>query len=171
MTRERVRQIETKALAKLRQHFDWPLFIGVLLLGYNLSVAVWVGLIALAGIAAETGVVMIVYLDEYYEEYRRDGRLTSMEALRDAVMQGAVQRVRPKIMTVASTMFGLLPIMWATGSGADTMKRIAAPMVGGMVTSTALTLLVIPALYVTWRGWQHRREFRAIRQAQTAAEE
>ncbi len=140
-------------------------------LGYNMSVAVWVGIIALAGIAAETGVVMIVYLDEYYEEYRRAGRLTSMEALRDAVMQGAVQRVRPKTMTVASTMFGLLPIMWATGSGADTMKRIAAPMVGGMVTSTALTLLVIPALYVTWRGWQHRREFRAFRQAQAAGEQ
>jgi len=134
-------------------------------LEYNLSVAVWVGLIALAGIAAETGVVMIVYLDEFYEEYVRSGRLTSMEALRDAVMQGAVQRVRPKMMTVASTMFGLLPIMWATGSGADTMKRIAAPMIGGMVTSTALTLIVIPAIYVMWRGMQHRKDFRAYRQA------
>ncbi|MGD8329626.1 MAG: CusA/CzcA family heavy metal efflux RND transporter [Acidobacteriota bacterium] len=130
-------------------------------LQYNLSVAVWVGVIALAGVAAETGVVMIVYLDEFYEEYLRDGRLVSMEALRDAVMHGAVQRVRPKMMTVTAIMGGLLPIMWATGSGADMMKRIAAPMVGGMVTSTVLTLLVIPALYVSWRGWQHRKEFRA----------
>jgi Cu(I)/Ag(I) efflux system membrane protein CusA/SilA len=130
-------------------------------LEYNLSVAVWVGMIALAGVASETGVVMIVYLDEFYEDYRRQGLLNSMEALRQAVLDGAVQRVRPKMMTVAATMTGLLPIMWGTGSGADMMKRIAAPMVGGMVSSTVLTLLVIPSLYVMWRGWQHRKEFRA----------
>ncbi len=130
-------------------------------LEYNLSVAVWVGMIALAGVAAETGVVMIVYLDEFYEDYRRQGLLTSLEALRQAVLDGAVQRVRPKMMTVAATMTGLLPIMWGTGSGADMMKRIAAPMVGGMVSSTVLTLLVIPSLYVMWRGWQHRKDFRA----------
>jgi Cu(I)/Ag(I) efflux system membrane protein CusA/SilA len=137
-------------------------------LEYNLSVAVWVGVIALAGVAAETGVVMIVYLDEFYHQYLREGRLTSMDALRDAVFHGAVQRVRPKMMTVTAIMGGLLPIMWATGSGADMMKRIAAPMVGGMVTSTVLTLLVIPALYVMWRGWQHRKDFRAHREAELA---
>lgn len=130
-------------------------------LEYNLSVAVWVGIIALAGVAAETGVVMLVYLDEYYEKYRDEGRLTSVAALREAVLLGAVQRVRPKMMTVASTMLGLLPIMWATGPGSDMMKRIAAPMVGGMVSSTVLTLVVIPAIYLTWRGIQHRRDFRA----------
>ena len=137
-------------------------------LEYNLSVAVWVGIIALAGVAAETGVVMIVYLDEFYEEYLESGRLTSMDALREAVMHGAVQRVRPKMMTVAAIMGGLLPIMWGTGAGADMMKRIAAPMVGGMVTSTVLTLLVIPALYVMWRGTQHRKEFRVFQEAEVA---
>jgi Cu(I)/Ag(I) efflux system membrane protein CusA/SilA len=137
-------------------------------LEYNLSVAVWVGVIALAGVAAETGVVMIVYLDEFYHQYLREGRLTSMDALRDAVFHGAVQRVRPKMMTVTAIMGGLLPIMWGTGSGADMMKRIAAPMVGGMVTSTVLTLLVIPALYVMWRGRQHRKDFRAHREAELA---
>jgi Cu(I)/Ag(I) efflux system membrane protein CusA/SilA len=140
-------------------------------LEYNLSVAVWVGIIALAGVAAETGVVMIVYLDEFYEEYLHSGRLTSMDALRDAVMHGAVQRVRPKMMTVTAIMGGLLPIMWGTGSGADMMKRIAAPMVGGMVTSTVLTLLVIPALYVMWRGVQHRKDFRAFREAEQAKQQ
>ena len=137
-------------------------------LEYNLSVAVWVGIIALAGVAAETGVVMIVYLDEFYQQYLREGRLKSMEALREAVLHGAVQRVRPKMMTVTATMGGLLPIMWSSGSGADMMKRIAAPMVGGLVTSTILTLLVIPALYVMWRGWQHRKDFRAHREAEKA---
>jgi len=135
-------------------------------LEYNLSVAVWVGIIALAGVAAETGVVMIVYLDEFYEQYLDEGRLTSKQALREAVLHGAVQRVRPKMMTVAATVGGLLPIMWATGPGADMMKRIAAPMVGGMVTSTVLTLLVIPALYAMWRGIQHRKDFRASRQTE-----
>jgi len=135
-------------------------------LEYNLSVAVWVGIIALAGVAAETGVVMIVYLDEFYEQYLGEGRLTSKDALREAVLHGAVQRVRPKMMTVAATVGGLLPIMWATGPGADMMKRIAAPMVGGMVTSTVLTLLVIPALYAMWRGIQHRKDFRASRQTE-----
>ncbi len=130
-------------------------------LEYNLSVAVWVGIIALAGVAAETGVVMLVYLDEYYEKYRDEGRLTNVAALREAVLHGAVQRVRPVMMTAASTMLGLLPIMWATGPGADVMKRIAAPMVGGMVSSTVLTLVVIPAIYLTWRGLQHRKDFRA----------
>ena len=125
-------------------------------LGYNLSVAVWVGIIALAGVAAETGVVMLVYLDEVYERRVREGRMTSVHDLREAVMEGAVQRVRPKMMTVTAIMGGLLPIMWTTGTGADVMKRIAAPMVGGMVSSTVLTLIVIPVLYSMWRRVQLR---------------
>ena len=122
-------------------------------LGYNLSVAVWVGIIALAGVAAETGVVMLVYLDEAYERRVREGRMTTAQDLHDAIMEGAVQRVRPKMMTVAAIMGGLLPIMWTTGTGADVMKRIAAPMIGGMVSSTVLTLLVIPVLYMLWRRY------------------
>jgi Cu(I)/Ag(I) efflux system membrane protein CusA/SilA len=121
-------------------------------LGYNLSVAVWVGIIALAGVAAETGVVMLVYLDEAYERRVREGRMTTVQDLREAIMEGAVQRVRPKMMTVAAIMGGLLPIMWTTGTGADVMKRIAAPMIGGMVSSTILTLVVIPVLYALWRS-------------------
>ena len=121
-------------------------------LGYNLSVAVWVGIIALAGVAAETGVVMLVYLDEAYEQRMREGRMTTTQDLREAIMEGAVQRVRPKMMTVAAIMGGLLPIMWTTGTGADVLKRIAAPMIGGMVSSTVLTLVVIPILYALWRS-------------------
>ena len=122
-------------------------------LHYNMSVAVWVGIIALAGVAAETGVVMLVYLDEAYERRVREGRMTTAQDLREAIMEGAVQRVRPKMMTVAAIMGGLLPIMWTTGTGADVMKRIAAPMIGGMVSSTILTLIVIPALYCIWKRW------------------
>ncbi len=125
-------------------------------LGYNLSVAVWVGIIALAGVAAETGVVMLVYLDEAYERRVREGRMATAHDLREAIMEGAVQRVRPKMMTVAAITGGLLPIMWTTGTGADVMKRIAAPMIGGMVSSTVLTLLVIPVLYALWRGRSKR---------------
>ena len=121
-------------------------------LHYNLSVAVWVGIIALAGVAAETGVVMLVYLDEAYERRVREGRMATAQDLREAILEGAVQRVRPKMMTVAAIMGGLLPIMWTTGTGADVMKRIAAPMIGGMVSSTLLTLVVIPVLYALWRG-------------------
>src|SRR5882724_537531 len=125
-------------------------------LGYNLSVAVWVGIIALAGVAAETGVVMIVYLDEVFERRVREGSLTSMKDLSEAIIEGAVQRVRPKMMTVMAIIAGLLPIMWSHGAGADVMKRIAAPMIGGMVTSTILTLAVIPAIYAMWRGRKMR---------------
>jgi copper/silver efflux system protein len=121
-------------------------------LHYHLSVAVWVGIIALAGVAAETGVVMIIFLDEAYERWQREGRLRSLADLRQAIIEGAVQRVRPKIMTASAILIGLLPIMWSHGAGADVMKRIAAPMIGGMVSSTLLTLLVIPALYALWRG-------------------
>jgi len=121
-------------------------------LGYNLSIAVWVGIIALAGVAAETGVVMLVYLDEAYERRVRESRMATVHDLHDAIMEGAVQRVRPKMMTVAAIIGGLLPIMWTTGTGADVMKRIAAPMIGGMVSSTVLTLLVIPVIYALWRS-------------------
>jgi copper/silver efflux system protein len=124
------------------------------LLHYHLSVAVWVGIIALAGVAAETGVIMIIFLDEAYDRWEREGRLRSLADLRDAIIEGAVQRVRPKMMTASVILFGLLPIMWSHGAGADVMKRIAAPMIGGMVTSTVLTLLVIPAIYALWRERQ-----------------
>jgi Cu(I)/Ag(I) efflux system membrane protein CusA/SilA len=129
----------------------------IYLLHYNTSVAVWVGFIALAGVAAETGVVMIVYLDEVYERRLKDGKMTTAKDLYDAIVEGAVMRVRPKIMTVTAIMAGLLPIIWSHGTGADLMKRIAAPMVGGMVTSTILTLIVIPVIYEMWRGWQMRQ--------------
>ncbi len=132
-------------------------FLYLYFLGYNMSVAVWVGLIALAGVAAETGVVMIVYLDEAYDEWTARGQMNNDEDLKAAVVYGAVQRVRPKIMTVATLIIGLVPIMWATGSGADVMKRIAAPMIGGMVTSTILTLVIIPALYFSWKKWEIKK--------------
>jgi Cu(I)/Ag(I) efflux system membrane protein CusA/SilA len=124
------------------------------ILQYHLSVAVWVGIIALAGVAAETGVIMIIFLDEAYDRWEREGRLRSLADLREAIIEGAVQRVRPKVMTAAAILIGLLPIMWSHGAGADVMKRIAAPMIGGMVTSTLLTLLVIPAMYALWRERQ-----------------
>ena len=126
----------------------------IYLLGYNTSVAVWVGFIALAGVASETGVVMIVYLDEVYDRRMREGRMSNLKEIYDGIIEGAVMRVRPKMMTVTAIMAGLLPIMWSHGTGADMMKRIAAPMVGGMVTSTLLTLIVIPVIYEMWRGWQ-----------------
>ena len=121
-------------------------------LGYNFSVAVAVGFIALAGVAAETGVVMIVYLDEAWDEIKRHNPRPSLADLTDAVMEGAVQRVRPKMMTVCAIIAGLLPIMWGHGAGADTMKRIAAPMVGGMVSSAILTLIIIPSIFYLWRS-------------------
>jgi Cu(I)/Ag(I) efflux system membrane protein CusA/SilA len=119
----------------------------VWLLGYQWSVAVAIGFIALAGVAAETGVVMILYLDHAWRTRTEGGRVPGPTDLYEAVMQGAVERVRPKMMTVTAIMAGLLPILWSSGTGASVMKRIAAPMVGGMVTSTLLTLLVIPAVY------------------------
>jgi Cu(I)/Ag(I) efflux system membrane protein CusA/SilA len=117
-------------------------------LGFNFSVAVAVGFIALAGVAAETGVVMLIYLDHAYRAraVSRDQPL-ALADINAAVMEGAVERVRPKLMTVAAIMAGLLPIMWSTGAGSEIMKRIAVPMIGGMVSSTVLTLIVIPALY------------------------
>jgi Cu(I)/Ag(I) efflux system membrane protein CusA/SilA len=123
------------------------------LLHYNLSVAVWVGLIALAGLDAETGVVMLLYLDHAWDTFQAAGQLNTPADLHDAVMEGAVQRIRPKIMTVCAILFGLLPIMWSptTQSGADVMKRIAAPMIGGVVTSAILELLLYPVIYTLWR--------------------
>jgi Cu(I)/Ag(I) efflux system membrane protein CusA/SilA len=121
------------------------------LMGFNLSVAVAVGFIALAGVAAETGVVMLIYLDNAFTamaQQRRDEKRPMMARdLYAAIMEGAVERVRPKMMTVSAIMAGLLPILWSTGTGSEVMQRIAVPMVGGMVSSTILTLLVIPAIY------------------------
>ncbi len=121
------------------------------LLGYNWSVAVAIGFVALAGVAAETGVVMLIYLDHAWRARTAEGRRPTAQDLYDAVMEGAVERVRPKVMTVTAIMAGLLPILWGGGAGASVMKRIAAPMVGGMVSSTILTLVVIPAVYSLWR--------------------
>jgi Cu(I)/Ag(I) efflux system membrane protein CusA/SilA len=120
------------------------------LLDYNWSVAVAIGFIALAGVAAETGVVMLIYLDHAWKERAAAGR-RSLHDLYNAVMEGGAERVRPKMMTVTAITAGLLPILWGGGAGASVMKRIAAPMVGGMVSSTLLTLLVIPAIYSLWR--------------------
>jgi Cu(I)/Ag(I) efflux system membrane protein CusA/SilA len=123
------------------------------LLGYNMSVAVWVGIIALAGLDAETGVVMLLYLDHAWDKFKAERRMNTMKDLHDAVMEGAVQRIRPKIMTVCAILFGLLPIMWSPTmqAGADVMKRIATPMIGGIVTSGILELLIYPVIYVVWR--------------------
>jgi copper/silver efflux system protein len=127
-------------------------------LGFNLSVAVVVGFIALAGVAAETGVVMLIYLDHALAELKArraaEGRAFTREDLHDAIMVGAVERVRPKMMTVFAIMAGLLPIMWSTGAGSEVMQRIAVPMIGGMVSSTLLTLIVIPAIYALVKGVQ-----------------
>ena len=123
---------------------------------YNLSTAVWVGLIAVAGVAAETGIVMVVYLDESFMRYRSEGRITKPEDVDVAVIEGAAARVRPLLMTVATTVLGLLPLLWESGVGADVSARTAAPVVGGLWASTALTLLVLPAAYTIWRRHQVR---------------
>jgi copper/silver efflux system protein len=121
------------------------------LLGYNMSVATGIGFIALAGVAAETGVIMLIYLDQAWRDRLHAGGLLSRADVDAAVEHGAVERVRPKMMTVTAIIAGLLPILWSHGAGADVMKRIAAPMVGGMVSSTLLTLMVIPAIYSLWK--------------------
>jgi len=120
-------------------------------LGYNMSIAVWVGLIALMGVDAETGVFMLLYLDLAYHEWERAGRLKSWSDLKEAILHGAVKRVRPKVMTVACMFMGLLPIMWSIGTGSDVMKRIAAPMIGGIFTSFILELVVYPPIYAIWK--------------------
>ncbi|HEX7843263.1 MAG TPA: CusA/CzcA family heavy metal efflux RND transporter, partial [Kofleriaceae bacterium] len=124
------------------------------LLGYNLSVAVWVGIIALAGVDAETGVVMLLYLDQSYERFKAEGRMRNRQDLQEAVEDGAVKRIRPKMMTVMAILLGLLPIMWSHGAGADVMKRIATPMVGGVITSFLLELLIYPVIFTVWKGWR-----------------
>jgi Cu(I)/Ag(I) efflux system membrane protein CusA/SilA len=126
----------------------WILWI----LGYHLSVAVWVGMIALAGLDAETGVVMLLYLKLAHKEREDRGHLRDRQDLTEAIVEGAAHRIRPKMMTVCAILFGLLPILFGQGSGADVMKRIAAPMVGGVITSFILELIVYPAIYAGWKG-------------------
>ena len=121
-------------------------------LGYNMSVAVWVGIIALAGLDAETGVVMLLYLDIAYDQWIKKGQMRNVTDLRDAIYHGAVKRVRPKAMTASVIIGGLMPIMWSHGAGADVMKRIAIPMIGGVITSTVMELLVYPAIFYLWRS-------------------
>lgn len=130
----------------------WLLYI----LNYNMSIAVWVGIIALAGLDAETGVVMLLYLELAYEKWKKEGKLNGIADLKEAIMYGSVKRIRPKIMTVSVILAGLIPIMFSHGTGADVMKRIAAPMVGGVITSTILELIIYPAIYMIWKS----REFK-----------
>ena len=121
------------------------------LLGYNVSIAAWVGMIALMGLDAETGVFMLLFLDLSYEDARRNGKLNNMADLHEAIIHGAVKRIRPKMMTVMAAAMGLMPIMWSMGTGADVMKRVAAPMVGGLFTSFIMELIVYPAIYLLWK--------------------
>ena len=143
-------------------------------LDYNFSVAAAVGFIALAGVAAETGVVMLIYLDHAWEalqaKCRTEARRPGALELYQAIMEGAVERVRPKMMTVVAIMAGLLPIMWSTGSGSEVMRRIAAPMVGGMISSTVLTLVVIPALYALLKQRKLVRESEATNRKQAGTQ-
>jgi Cu(I)/Ag(I) efflux system membrane protein CusA/SilA len=136
-------------------------------LDYNLSVAVAVGFIALAGVAAETGVIMLIYLDHALaamaSKRQAEGKQLSLSDLNDAIVEGAVERVRPKMMTVVAIMAGLLPIMWSAGTGSEVMRRIAAPMVGGMVSSTVLTLIVIPAIYALIKRRRYRTHEPGVR--------
>src|SRR5215212_99263 len=129
-----------------------------------MSIGVWVGLITLLGLDAETGIFMLLYLDLAHDERVAAGTLNTRQDLDEAILHGAVQRVRPKVMTVACAFFGLVPIMWSTGAGADVMKRIAAPMIGGLFTSFLMELLVYPAVYLLWR----KRELPREEQEQTA---
>jgi len=130
----------------------------IYLLDYDMSIAVWVGIIALAGLDAETGVVMLLYLKVASKKALAEGRMRNRLDLVDAIYHGAVHRVRPKIMTASVILAGLLPIMWSHGTGADVMKRIAAPMVGGVVTSVGMELLVYPVIYYVWKGWRLQSE-------------
>jgi Cu(I)/Ag(I) efflux system membrane protein CusA/SilA len=126
-------------------------------LDYNMSIAVWVGLIALLGVDAETAVFMLLYLDLAYEERKAKGMMKSIADLQEAIIEGAVKRLRPKVMTVGVMFMGLVPIMWSTGAGSDVMRRIAAPMIGGIFTSFLLELLVYPAIYEIWKGFEVKR--------------
>jgi Cu(I)/Ag(I) efflux system membrane protein CusA/SilA len=129
------------------------------LLGYNMSIAVWVGIIALLGVDAQTGVFMLLYLDLAYEKAQREGRLRTLDDLQATIVEGAAKRLRPKFMTMATTFVGLMPIMWADGAGSDVWKRVAAPMVGGILTSFVLELVVYPAIYQLWKwNWELGRQ-------------
>jgi Cu(I)/Ag(I) efflux system membrane protein CusA/SilA len=121
------------------------------LLDYNVSIAVWVGMIALMGLDAETGVFMLMFLDLAYDDAKRKGQLRNKADLIEAIIHGAVKRIRPKMMTVGTTFIGLMPVMWSTGTGADLMKRVAAPLAGGLATSFIMELLVYPAIYLLWK--------------------
>jgi Cu(I)/Ag(I) efflux system membrane protein CusA/SilA len=124
-------------------------------LGYNLSIAAWVGMIALLGLDAETGVFMLMYLDLSFDERVSKNQMNTLDDLRLAVIEGAVHRVRPKLMTVSALFMGLIPIMWSIGAGSDVMKRIAAPMIGGLVTSFLLELLIYPVIFYIWKAKTH----------------
>jgi Cu(I)/Ag(I) efflux system membrane protein CusA/SilA len=128
----------------------WFLYI----LKFNVSIAVWVGMIALMGLDAETGVFMLLFLDLSYYDMVRQGRMKTFQDLKEAIIHGAVKRIRPKMMTVAAMFMGLIPIMWSLGTGSDMMKRIAAPMIGGVFTSFILELLVYPPIYAIWK-WRY----------------
>jgi Cu(I)/Ag(I) efflux system membrane protein CusA/SilA len=134
------------------------------ILHYNLSTAAWVGIIALVGLAAQTGVVMVVYCDSAYHKHKAAGRIRDLDDIVEATLEGSVQRVRPKLMTVATMMIGLVPLLWSEGAGADVMKRVAAPMVGGLFTSAFLTLEIIPVVYTYWRYAQLRKEQSRVRE-------
>ncbi|MFL5442610.1 MAG: efflux RND transporter permease subunit [Myxococcales bacterium] len=138
------------------------------ILGYNLSVGVWVGMIALLGVDAGTGVYMLLYLDLAYDQAKKEGRMTSLADLQAAIREGAVKRLRPKFMTVATAFVGLAPILWATGTGSDVMKRIAAPMVGGILTSFLLELVVYPPIYQIWK-WNFQAKHQVTAEAATPA--
>ena len=130
-------------------------------LGYNMSIAVWVGLIALLGVDAETGVFMLLYLDLAYQQARTEGRMRNLQDLKAAIVEGAVKRLRPKVMTVAVMFMGLVPILWSSGTGSDVMRRIAAPMIGGIFTSFIMELLVYPVIFEMWKTREIRRDARA----------
>lgn len=142
----------------------------IYLLDYNMSVAVWIGLIALAGLDAETGMVMLLYLDIAYEKWQKEGRMRNLADLSEAIYHGAVKRLRPKVMTVSTTFIALVPIMWSTGTGADVMKRIAVPMIGGVATSLLMELLVYPAIFYIWRSRAIRQRNQLPPAATTAAQ-
>jgi Cu(I)/Ag(I) efflux system membrane protein CusA/SilA len=148
-----VRSITKTAIVLLAVPFSlvgavWLMYF----LGYNWSIAVWVGIIALAGLDAETGVVMLLYLDIAYQRWKNEGKMVTYADLAEAVDHGAVQRIRPKMMTVAAILFSLVPILWSTGTGADVMRRIAAPMVGGVFSSFIGELIVYPCVFFIWRA-------------------
>ncbi len=134
----------------------WTLY----LLHYPMSAPVWAGLLSTVGLAMQTGVVMVVYIDEAFQRRVREGRLKTRQDIIDAHAEGTVRRLRPKVMTVSTMAVGLLPLLWADGAGAEIMKRVAAPMLGGLATSAFLTLEVLPVLYTLWRAHQLRRSLR-----------